>query len=223
MRPADMTDDVGKELLLQGDFQLVTAVRAGSERAFAEIHRLYAPSLYRTTFSITKNREDAEDVLQETLLRAYLARGSFEVRSKLISWLTRIAINSALMALRKRRVRQETSVEPPQEVTQEGPELEFKDSRPNPEEACLQLERSRSVLQAVNKLAPSLRAVMHLHMRREGSMKELARSLDVTVAAVKAKLHRARQRLALRAHNEAGISHFNLLATNSNQDSRKSA
>lgn len=206
MRPDDISADVGKELPLQSDLQLVAAVRAGSERAFADIHRLYAPSLLRTILSITKNREDAEDVLQETLLRAYLAMASFEGKSKLISWLTRIAINSALMTLRKRRVRQETRVQPMCRVAEEIPEIEFKDSRPNPEEACLQLERGHNVLQAVNKLAPSLRTVMHLHMSKEGSMKALARSLDITVAAVKSKLHRARRRLALRTRNEQGIS-----------------
>ena len=222
MRSTDSTANVGNEVHLQRDVELVSAVLAGSEWAFADIHRLYAHSLYRTIFTITKNHEDAEDVLQETMLRAYLALDSFEGRSKLISWLTRIAINSALMTLRKRRVRHEAHFEALGEVAEETSALELRDSRPNPEEACLQLERRCSVLYSVNKLEPPLRAVIQLYMSKDGSMKELAQSLDVTVAAVKAKLHRARRRLALRTHNEAGISHINLLATISSQDGRKS-
>src|SRR5580692_8918722 len=83
----------------QSDLGLVMAAQAGSEAAFAELHRLYAHRLYKRIFLITKNHEDAEDVLQETLMRAYLALASFEGRSQFLSWLTRIAINNSLMAL----------------------------------------------------------------------------------------------------------------------------
>ena len=94
------------------DLELVAAVRAGSNAAFEELESRYSHRLYRRIQSITRNHEDAQDALQETFLRAYLALDSFEGRSQFGSWLTRIAINSALMVLRKRRSRAEVSFEP---------------------------------------------------------------------------------------------------------------
>jgi RNA polymerase sigma-70 factor, ECF subfamily len=204
MHSADISLGViGNEMAGQGDLGLVRAVRGGSEAAFAELHRLYGHRLYKTIFSITKNHEDAEDVLQETLLRAYMALDTFEGRSKLFSWLTRIAINTALMSLRKRRVRREASFEPLGCGAEETPQLEFKDPSPNPEEVCLQLERRRNITHAVNKLQPALQAVIRLHITQEGSLKEIAQVLDVSVAAVKSRLYRGRHRLAMRTNNEA--------------------
>lgn len=177
------------------ELELVTAARAGSDEAFAELHNLFAHRLYRTILSIMKNREDAEDVLQDTLIRAFLALDSFEGRSKLVSWLTRIAINSSLMALRKRRVRPESSLDSLTCCEDQVPPFESKDPRPNPEESCLQIERNLRASQAIAKLKPALRTVVHFQMKHECSMKDIARSLDVSVATVKARLHRARRGL----------------------------
>jgi RNA polymerase sigma-70 factor (ECF subfamily) len=193
---------IGNELVSQSDFRLVEAARAGSEAAFADLHRLYAHRLYRTIFAITKNHEDAEDALQNALLRAHLALDTFEGRSKLLSWLTRISINSALMTLRKRRTSREATLESLSSSEDEVPQFQVKDPSPNPEESCLQLERARGMARAVTKLEPALREVIQLQMSRECSMKELARSLDVSVAAVKARLHRARRRIAIRTHSQ---------------------
>ena len=183
----------------------VAAVPAESEAAFAELHRLYARRLFSTIFSIMKNHEDAEDVLQETLMRAYLALGSFEGRSKLYSWLTRIAINSSLMALRKRRVRREASFEPLSCCEDEMPQLQIKDPSPNPEESYLQLERSLRTLNAMAELKLHLRTVLQLQMSGECSIREIARSLDLSEASVKSRLHRARRRLAKRTQSGTRI------------------
>ena len=183
----------------------VAAVSAESEAAFAELHRLYARRLYSTILSIMNNHEDAEDVLQETLMRAYLALGSFEGRSKLYSWLTRIAINSSLMALRKRRVRREASFEPLSCCEDEMPQLQIKDPSPNPEESYLQLERSLRTLNAMTELKLPLRTVLQLQMSGECSIREIARSLDLSEASVKSRLHRARRRLAKRTQSGTRI------------------
>jgi RNA polymerase sigma-70 factor (ECF subfamily) len=183
----------------------VTAVSAKSEAAFTELHRLYARRVYSTIFSIMKNHEDPEDVLQETLMRTYLALGSFEGRSKLYSWLTRIAINSSLMALRKRRVRRETRFEPLSCCEDEMPQLQIKDPSPNPEESYLQVERSLRTLNAMAELELPLRTVLQIQMSRECSIREIARSLDLSEASVKSRLHRARRRLANRTQSGTRI------------------
>ena len=186
----------------QSEVQLVTAARAGSHLAFAEMHRLYGHRLYKRIHSITKNHEDAEDVLQETMMRVYLALESFEGRSQLLSWLTRIAINTSLMALRKRRVRHEATLDS-WSLNEEGAQIQVMDPKPSPEETYMQAEKRSRVIRAVAGLKPALRAVVQLQMSEECSLKEMAGSLDVSVATVKARLHRARKRLAQRVESEA--------------------
>ena len=94
------------------DIDLLTKARAGSNAAFEEIQRFYSPRLYRRIHSITRNREDAEDALQDTFLHAFAALNSFQGKSQFSTWLTRIAINAALMTIRRRRSRPEVSFEP---------------------------------------------------------------------------------------------------------------
>jgi RNA polymerase sigma-70 factor (ECF subfamily) len=192
----------GNRLAGENDSCLVMALQAGSETAFAELNRKYANSLYRKILSITRNHEDAEDVLQETLLRAFLAIDSFEGRSKLQTWLTRIAINLSLMTLRRRRVRCQASSEFLSFSEDEGPQFLAKDPSPNPEEFCLQRERRHRVAKAITTLKSPLRTVMQIQLNEDCSLAQIARSLDVSVAAVKARLHRARRHLAQRTKTE---------------------
>jgi hypothetical protein len=97
--------------ILQRDQQLVYAAQSGCRAAFDELFTLYSRRLHRTVLSITKNSADAEDAMQDSFLQAFLAINRFEGRSNFYSWLTRIAINSSLMILRRRRARPEVSVD----------------------------------------------------------------------------------------------------------------
>src|SRR5579871_2039234 len=83
--------------------RLVAAALDGDYRAFSALCDLHSAHLLRTIYRITRNREDAEDALQDTLMRAFLHMRSFDGRAQFVTWMTRIAINSALMILRKRR------------------------------------------------------------------------------------------------------------------------
>ena len=152
--------------------------------------------LYRRIQSITRNHEDAEDALQDTFLRAYLALDSFEGRSQFASWLTRIAINSALMVLRKRRRQAEVSFEPPSESDEPALPIDVRDTALNPEQLYDQRQRCYCALHAMSKLDHSLRTPMTIWIERECSLREVARTLDLSVTAVKSRLHRARKRLA---------------------------
>ena len=184
--------------------KIVAAAQAGSTAAFDELQRLYSPRLFKTILRITKNWEDAEDVLQDTFLRAYVAIRHFEARSSVYCWLTRIAINSALMQLRRRRVRPEailwSSFEPEDSYAQ----LEIKDTGPNPEQMCELRERSKDLLHAVQKLEPKFREPIEFQLVGEFSMKEIARTLNISVSAVKSRLYRARARLAVRVTTDRG-------------------
>ena len=184
-----------KQRCAMRDRQLVSEAQAGSSDSFAQLQSLYRRKLYNTIVAITKNREDAEDALQDTFLRAHLALCRFEGRSSVYSWLTRIAINSALMILRRRHARAEVHFDSHWDDWDGDPPFEVKDGALNPEQMWVQQQRWRNVMRAINKLDPKLRAPIQVLMTRECSMNEIAQTLDISVAAVKARLHRARRRL----------------------------
>jgi RNA polymerase sigma-70 factor (ECF subfamily) len=194
------------------DLELVAAARAGSNAAFEELQNRYSRRLYRRIQSITRNHQDAEDALQETFLRAYFALDSFEGRSQFASWLTRIAINSALMVLRGRRTRAEVSFAPSPESGDPAPTIDLLDTALDPEQLYALRQRSHYALHAISKLKINLRARMKTWIERECSMKDVARTLDLSLPAVKARLYRARKELAYsaalreRAANAGSIS-----------------
>ena len=175
--------------------QLVAAARSGSAAAFAELRELYAGRVYRKLLIITKNREDAEDALQDTFLRAYKALHNFEERSSFYTWVTTIAINSALMILRRRRIRSEVSFDRPGETEEETPAFEFKDTGPSPEHICVHSQRYAHTLRSIRKLQPRLRQVIEMKMNCNYSAREIAQALHISEAAVKSRLSRARARL----------------------------
>jgi RNA polymerase sigma-70 factor, ECF subfamily len=176
--------------------ELVTAAQGGSARAFAELHAIYSRRLFKTIIAITRNREDAEDALQDTFLRAHLALHTFEGRSNIYSWLTRIAINSALMMLRKRRARPEVLFDPHPDGGVEPVCFEVKDSAPDPEQIYQLRQLHSNMERAICNLHPQLRTPLQIQMTRGWSIKEIGAALSISEAAVKTRLHRARRRIS---------------------------
>lgn len=187
--------------VLQSD-KFILALQAEMPGAFAELYETYSRRLYRSIFAITRNHQDSEDALQETFLRVHLKIHTFEGRSSICSWLTRIAINSALMVLRRRRVQRETLFDPHSETesahvpTTLAPEI--RDSAPDPEQICGLRQRAYRVLHAIERLDPKLQTPIRMHAMLGSSLEEIARAMDISEAAVKARLHRARRRLSTR-------------------------
>jgi RNA polymerase sigma-70 factor, ECF subfamily len=175
---------------------LVSAVQSGSLVAFAELREICSPAIYRKLLSITRNREDAEDALQDAFLRAYKAFHTFEGRSSVQSWLTRIAINCALIILRKRRAQREVSFDCSNETGRAASGLEFEDVGPSPEHICVYRQHYDRVLQSIGRLQPCLRQVVELQMMQHCSVKRIAKELGISETAVKSRLYRARLRLA---------------------------
>lgn len=171
---------------------LVSAAQSGSSAAFDDLWEIYSQRIYRRLLSITKNHEDAQDALQDAFLHAYVALHAFEGRSSFYSWLTRIAINSALMILRKRRARPEVSYDVPPEMEEWIPGIEVKYNGPSPEHICDQNQQCARVLRSMGKLRPSLRQVLEMQLSESYSIKEIADALEISEAAVKSRLSRAR-------------------------------
>ena len=186
-------------------YKIASGPSADWPATFEELYAIYSRRLYRTIAAIAKNPEDAEDALQDTFLRAHLGRETFEGRSSIYSWLTRIAINSALMILRKRDTRAEILFDPQPVDRDEAIYFEVRDSSPNPEEAYDLHHRQLKLLRALGRLDPGLRAPIWLQVMYGRSVKEISRSLNMSEAAVKARLYRARQRLSA-THDD--LSHF---------------
>lgn len=207
-------DDPGRE------DPLVSAVQAGAPEAFTQLYALYSPRLYRTINAITKNPDDAQDALQETFLRAHLRIHSFQGRSSIYSWLTRIAINCALMTLRKRRTRPEVLFDPHPDHRYETFFLEVKDSAPNPEESYDFYQRQRKILRAIRRLDPKLQTALRMQMKCEWSVKEMSRALNISEAAVKSRLYRARQQLYARTtgHKHVAIHRLESLSASVARD-----
>ena len=188
------------------DAELISSALSGSSDAFAELQRLYSRPLYRMVLRITRSPEDTEDVLQDTFLQAYLALRSFEGRSGVYYWFRRIAINSSLMLLRKRRNHPEVFFGHQIESENDGTFFEPKDPRLNPEQICDQHQRCKTIQQAIDQLQPKLREPLRTRMIHGTPLDEIARTLDITEAAVKSRLFRARARLssARTVQREAG-------------------
>ena len=193
----DMLIDNADELDARREAPLVRAVQAGAPEAFAQLYAIYSSRLYRTIVAITKNPEDAQDVLQETFLRAHLRVHAFKGRSSIYSWLTRIAINCALMILRKRRARPEVLFDPQPDYRRcETIFFELRDHAPNPEEAYDFRQRQIKILRAIRLLDPKLQTPLRMVMKHEWSVKEISQALNISEAAAKSRLYRARQQLS---------------------------
>jgi RNA polymerase sigma-70 factor, ECF subfamily len=195
----DVPIENADELASRREDPLVTAVHTGAPEAFAQLYAIYSARLYRTITAITKNPEDAQDALQETFLRAHLRVHAFEGRSSIYSWLTRIAINCALMILRKRRTRPEVLLDAqPDHCRCETIFFEVMDSAPNPEEAYDLRQRQTKTMRAIRRLDPKLQAALRMQVKLEWSVKEISQALNISEAAAKSRLYRARQQLSKR-------------------------
>jgi len=177
------------------DQQLALAARSGCGVAFNELWNLYSRRVYRTLLCITNNPQDAEDALQDAFLRAFLAVGHFEGRSNFYTWLTRIAINSALGMLRKRRHRSETALGVNSQREEDGPQEEFRDLSPDPEQIYAEQEARARLMQAIGRLPRDLRRAVQARAIENCSVKEVACRLNISQAAAKSRLYRANNML----------------------------
>jgi RNA polymerase sigma-70 factor (ECF subfamily) len=175
---------------------LVAQAKAGDQNAFSELVNRYERKIYRLAKNITQNDEDAEDVLQDAFLKAYTHLDSFKGDSKFYTWIVRIAVNEALMRLRKRKTDRSVPLDEPVELGEETVQREIAVWEDNPEQQYSQEEWRRILDEAVDSLKPDFRTVFVLRDIEELSTEETAETLGISVPAVKSRLLRAR--LALR-------------------------
>jgi RNA polymerase sigma-70 factor (ECF subfamily) len=169
--------------------------REGDSKAFSELVRRYENKIFRLAMHITQNREDAEDVLQETFLKAYEHLDQFQGNSKFYTWIVRIAVNQALMKLRKRKTDKTVSMDETIDTGEDTVVREIMAWDENPEQRYSREEINQILSSAVDSLAPPYRAVFVLRDIEELSTEETAEALDLSIPAVKSRLLRARLQL----------------------------
>ncbi len=177
------------------DTALVNLARDGDTSAFEQLVSRYERKIYRLARHITDSESDAEDVLQETFLKAYGHLDGFQGNSKFYTWLVRIAVNESLMKLRKRKSGRTVSLDEPSDNGDEPLVREVAVWEGNPEEQYSN-EELRSILEkAIQSLKPAFRTVFVLRDVEELSTEETAAALDLSIPAVKSRLLRARLEL----------------------------
>ena len=173
---------------------LVASAKAGDLAAFEELVNRYERRIFRLTMNITQNREDAEDAAQDAFLKSFKNLASFEGGSRFYTWLVRIAVNEALMRLRKRRPNVSSLDEPTENDGDQLPQ-QVEDWGPTPEQRYAQTEMGSILDGAIAKLEPIYRTVFLLRDVEQLSTEETAQSLGISDAAVKSRLLRARLKL----------------------------
>src|ERR1700719_1520008 len=173
---------------------LVAAAKAGDAAAFEELVNRYERKIFRLTMNITRNREDAEDAMQEAFMKAYSHLSGFQEDSRFYTWLVRIAANEALMRLRKRRPNQ-FSLDEPIESEDDFVPQQIEDWGPSPEQRFAQTELRDILRGVIEELPPDFRIVFLLRDVEGLSTQDTAEAVGISEAAVKSRLLRARLKL----------------------------
>jgi RNA polymerase sigma-70 factor, ECF subfamily len=201
--PSDLLDRIGNDQQAPGPFghlegtkelTLVNAARRRDPDAFAELVTTYGPRIFRLAQKITRNHEDAEEVFQDSFVRSFLHMDTFRGDSRFYTWLARIAVNQALMKLRRRRL-SDFHFDDPVHGGDSPFYAEIADDTPNPEQRHSQEELRQILASALGELPMTFREVLRLRELEEYSTEETARMLKLSITTVKSRAHRGRQRL----------------------------
>ena len=188
------THPLPSTVVKEDESALVAAAKAGDISAFETLVGRYERKIFRLAQNITQNREDAEDAMQESFLKAYEHLGEFQGNSRFYTWLVRIAVNQALMKLRRRRPNV-VSLDQELDTGEDMMPREVEDWGPSPEERYGQTELSGILGKVIGELDPPFRIVFQLRDIEELSTEETAEALGLSVPAVKSRLLRARLKL----------------------------
>jgi RNA polymerase sigma-70 factor, ECF subfamily len=178
----------------ESDSTLVAATKNGESQAFEFLVKRHEAKTFSVAFRITRNREDAQDVVQQSFHKAFMYLDRFQGKSSFSTWLTRIVINEGLMCLRKNRFRREISLDDVKSEPEELFPVEIPGRGKDPAEIYEQRENERILCEAMNQLSVEFRTVVCLRLE-ERTVSETAEILGLGIGTLKARLFRARQKL----------------------------
>jgi RNA polymerase sigma-70 factor, ECF subfamily len=197
------TDRPRRAIAREEDAFLVAAKR-GDSTAFEILYRQSANTVFHIARRMMRNKEDAEDVVQESFRLAFMHLKSFKGGSRFSTWLSRIAINASLMKLRRKRYLRDVSLDEPTETEEPPFGLDVEDQGPNPEQLYAHKERQRILFEAMNELTPGMRKAIELRELGERSTEETAQILGISASAVKARVFHGRKILRERLKDQVG-------------------
>lgn len=177
------------------DATLVAAARDKPGEALEILIQRHQRQALCVALRFTRVREDAEDIVQESFLKAFLHLRQFEGRSSFSTWLTRIVINEAMMLRRRKHTSRDVPIEGSSASDGSEPPLDVPSPLPSPEDSCIQREHHRLLSAAMSELTPGVRKAIKLCELDELSTRETARVMGLSVAAVKSRLFHGRRRL----------------------------
>ncbi|HEY4949555.1 MAG TPA: sigma-70 family RNA polymerase sigma factor [Candidatus Acidoferrales bacterium] len=194
LNPLQPRTPLPSQVVKDDEGALVAAAKGGDITAFETLVGRYERKIFRLAQNITQNKEDAEDVMQEAFLKSYQHLSEFQGNSRFYTWLVRIAVNQALMKLRKRRPNQ-VSLDEEVDTGEDTMPREVEDWGPSPEERYKQSELGGILSSTIAELEPPFRIVFQLRDIEELSTEETAEALGLSIPAVKSRLLRARLKL----------------------------
>jgi RNA polymerase sigma-70 factor, ECF subfamily len=177
------------------ELSLSAAARSGDSASFDSLCAPHMRRLLKTALNITQNREDAEDAVQDSLMRAFVRINDFRGDSSFSTWLTRIVINSALMIRRKNCRARYVFIDDTSEGGEGRLKFEIPHSAPDPAQIFVARERRTALRKAISSLRPKLRSVVEVGHLQDVSINETAKVLNISVAAAKGRLFHARAAL----------------------------
>jgi RNA polymerase sigma-70 factor (ECF subfamily) len=195
-RKLDSSDVKYTSPVRRDEWDLIRQAVVGNPEAQERLFKTHTPTLYRRVFAVLRNREDAEDAVQESWRRAYANLDSFQGRAAFSTWLTRIAINSALMLRRRKNIRVEASLT---DILDNQSEPFFDGTvaePPNPEEIYVVSELNALIEDQIRKLPPGIQAAFRLRKIEEFSITEAVQALGIRETALKSRVLRARRKVA---------------------------
>lgn len=183
---------------------VLAAAKRGDSAAFEILCKQSANTVFHVARRMMRNNEDAEDVLQESFQQAFVHLKSFNGDSRFSTWLTRIAINTALMKLRKKNPLRDVSLDESAETEEPSYRIDVVNLGLNPEQLCAQEEQQRILSEALNALTPGMRKAIELRELDERSTEETAQIMGISVSAVKARVFHGRKKLRDTLNHFAG-------------------
>ena len=183
------------------EYALLLVAKTGDSAAFEILCKQSANTVFHIARRIMRNNEDAEDVVQESFQQAFIHLKRFNGNSRFSTWLSRIAINAALMKLRKKHRFSEVSLDESAETEQRSSHVDVQDQALNPEQLYAQKERQRILSEVINELTPGMRKAIELRELGGRSSEETAQIMGISVTAVKARVFHARKKLRERLNH----------------------
>jgi RNA polymerase sigma-70 factor (ECF subfamily) len=186
------------------DRKLIHQTLAGNEAAFKKLMEKYRGSVFHLVYKMIENREEAEDIVQETFIKAYRALASFNEEFAFSTWLFKIATNHCIDVLRKRKL-QTYSLDAPLQMKDGDVKREYADETYSPEQSVMDLEHRHLILQAIEELPEKYRTVIHMRHKEDRSYEEISEILGIPIGTVKARIFRAREMLKKRLKEKGYI------------------